>query len=222
MPSHVLLQNLFSHTGRMSDLSGRLREQLSLLRKESQCARARKHFYPLGDLEELLNEDAIRKCIAAIPSLNGNQRDIFRFSSLIQRTALRTFAILLLEGNEAHTLDFLFRREGDSRVPYSDEQGLYFLPKIVSRRFLERQWEFDPVILEKGNIHLEIRENTVLPFLEDVKIAKGGFGTLYRVVIHPPCNKLFYTSSEEVCCRPKAMKINQLTKTESSRCSQRA
>lgn len=196
----------------MSDLSGQLREQLSLLRKESQCARARKHFYAYSDLEELLNEDAIRECIAAIPALDGNQRDIFRFSSLIRRTALRTFAILLLDGNEAHVLDFLFRREGDSKVPYSDEQGLYFLPNMVSRRFLERQWEFDPVILEKGNIHLEIRENSVLPFLEDVKIAKGGFGTLYKVVIYPPCNKLIYTISEEVCCRPKAIKINQLTR----------
>lgn len=190
----------------MSDLSGQLREQLSLLRKESQCARARKHFYSHGDLEELLNEDAIRECIAGIPSLNGNQRDISRFSSLIRRTALRTFAILLLDGNEAHILDFLFRREGDSRVPYSDEQGLYFLPKIVSRRFLERQWEFDPVILEKGNIHLEIRENAVLPFLEDVKIVKGGFGTLYKVVIYSPCNKLIPTTSEEVRCRPKALR----------------
>ena len=189
----------------MTDLSGRLREQLSHLRKESHCARARKHFYPHADLEQLLNEDAIRECIAAIPSLNGNQRDIFRFSSLIRRTALRTFAILLLDGNEASIVDFLFRREGDGRVPYTDEQGLYFLPNIVSRRFLERQWEFDPVILERGKIHLEIREDTVLPFLEDVKIAKGGFGTLYKVVIYPPCNKLIDTTSEGVCCQPKVL-----------------
>lgn len=197
----------------MSDVSGRLQEQLSILRKDSQCARARKHFYPHADLADLLNEDAIHECISSIPSLNGNQRDIHRISSLTQQTALRTFAILLLDNNEARILDFLFRREGDSRVPYSDEQGLYFLPKQVARRFLERQWEFDPVILVKGNIHLEIGENAVLPFLEDVQIAKGGFGTLYKVILYPSCQRLILAATEEVCCQHKAPKINQLTES---------
>lgn len=190
----------------MSDVSGRLQEQLSILRKDSQCAKARKHFYPHADLADLLNEGAIHQCISAIPSLNGKQRDIHRITSLIQQTALRTFAILLLDNNEARILDFLFRREGDSRLPYSDEQGLYFLPNQVARRFLERQWEFDPVILLKGNIHLEIAENAVLPFLEDVQVAKGGFGTLYKVVLYPSYQRLISAATEEVCCQHRHLK----------------
>lgn len=184
----------------MSGDRDRLREKILRLQRDSQYARAKTHFYARSDLEEVLTEGAIRQCISSIPSLNKNARDLGRFSFLIKSKNLRTFAILLLDGNENYVLDFLFRREGDSRIPYRQD-GLYFLPKLVAHQFLQRQPTFDPVILEKGAIHLDIGEDGILPFLENVKTGKGGFGTIYMVKLYPSCQKLVSAETDMVCNR---------------------
>ncbi|CAG8977221.1 hypothetical protein HYALB_00007917 [Hymenoscyphus albidus] len=81
--------------------------------------------------------------MSSIPVLSGNERDLFRYATIVRETNVKTFAILLLNGHSTHILELLFRREADSRIPYT-EQGLYFLPLLVARTFVERQWEFHP------------------------------------------------------------------------------
>ncbi|KAF2812458.1 kinase-like protein [Mytilinidion resinicola] len=177
----------------------KLRDELSKLRKDARCARERKHFYPLSEITELLTFDQI---CASLRSNWKNERDVARFASLIHETNLKTFAILLLNRDDAHIVEFLFRRETDSKIPYSDD-GLYFLPPLVAREFLERQWEFHPVIFEKGDIHRKVREEEILPILEEEKAGEGGFGTVWRVKLHPRCQRLVPSGPETASERPK-------------------
>lgn len=176
-----------------------LREGLSRLQVESRGARARKSFYPPSHVKSFLTIDRIRAHIASsIPSLSGGPLDVSRFSSLIHDSSLLIYAILLLNGHEKHVSEFLYRRETDSRLPYTVE-GLYFLPEMVAREFVNRQWEVWPVCLKNGEIHREIGPHEVLPFLEDVEVAEGGFGKVYRVQLEPTCQNL--VACNEVCMR---------------------
>lgn len=173
-----------------------LREKLLELQRESRCSRERKSFYSPHDVRAFLTLDRIRECIALIPSLHGDPRDGHRFSSLIWETSLTIFAVLLLNGHEHHIVDFLYRRETDSRLTYTLD-GLYFLPPVVAREFVNRQWELRPVILKKGEIHHDLDPREVLPFLDDQEVGQGGFGTVFKVRLENTCQSL--VPQLEVC-----------------------
>lgn len=164
-----------------------LRERLLNLRKD--VAREKGYFYPYSEIENLLTLNEIHRSLSSIPTLCGNDRDLARFSSLVRETNLKIFATLLLNNDEAHILEFLYRRETDSKLPYI-ENGLYFLPSSVALAFIERQSQFDPVVLEKGVIHRTLRPKDVLPFLAEEEGNSGGFGKVWRVEIHPSCQRI--------------------------------
>lgn len=181
----------------MTEIRERLRLEISNARKDSACSRP---FYPPSEISRVLTADAIRACISTIPRLNENERDVHRFALLIHKTCIRIFAILLANRDEAYIAEFLFRRENDSKIPYT-ENGLYFIPSekiLVVRRFIDSQKEFDPVILRKGDIHRMVCDGEVLPFLYDSKIGRGAFGTVYKVVLHPTCQELISGREGEV------------------------
>jgi hypothetical protein len=172
-----------------------LREELQQLQKEAQCSRGPKSFYPPHDVRALLTLDRIGECLSKILSLSRDPRDIHRFSSLVWETSLTIFATLLLNGHEKHIMEFLYRREMDSRLPYTRE-SLYFIPKDVAFDFQNRQWELIPVILQPGEIHRELGPHEVLPFLSDQATGEGGFGTIFKVQLETTCQKL--VSGQEV------------------------
>lgn len=182
----------------MSDL----REGLSILRRDSQGAREHKSFYPPSHVKDFLSIDRIRAHIAtSIPSLSHGPHDVRRFSSLIHDSSLLIYAILLLSGHEKHVSEFLYRRETDSRLPYTVE-GLYFLPKGVALEFVNRQWEMSPICLKMGEIHREIGPREVLPFLEDVECDEGGFGKVYKVQLEPTCQNFVACNEVRTCQNP--------------------
>ncbi|CAG8950089.1 hypothetical protein HYFRA_00008323 [Hymenoscyphus fraxineus] len=172
-----------------------IQQQLSSLRKKSRCAGDDKFFYPLSEVEELLTTNQIKACMSSIPVLSGNDRDLFRYATIVRETNVKTFAILLLNGHSKHILEFLFRREADSRIPHTEE-GLDFLPPLIARAFVERQWQFHPVIFGKGDIHRELQKPEILPFLEEEIVGQGGFGKVWKVKLYSTCQKLVTESSE--------------------------
>jgi serine/threonine protein kinase len=113
--------------------------------------------------------------------------------------------ILLLNRDLAYIKDFLFRRETDSTIPYSEDR-LYFLPFHVARAFVERQWEFRPIIFEYGEIHRTVGDYEILPFLEEDKGCEGGFGIVWTVKIHASAQKLVISSLETVVIAQKELR----------------
>jgi hypothetical protein len=197
-----------------------LQEQLLPLRKE--VARGQGYFFPYLELEQLLTEDNIRGCLSRFPCLREKERDVFRFTSLIRETSLKVFAILAWNGDEAHILEFLYRRETDLKLPYNQE-GLYFLPTVAASSFLERQSQFDPVILEVGVIHRTLRSKDVLPFVYEAENAEGGFGKVWRVETYSSCQKLFPVAADSRKGRNLSLVCSMSNRqTEGGICSQRA
>jgi hypothetical protein len=176
-----------------------LREGLLSLQIESRGAREHKPFYSPSHVKELLTLDRIRAHVAtSIPSLSSSPHDLHLYSSLIHRSSTLIYAVLLLTGHEKYILEFLYRREADSRLFYTLD-GLYFLPDVVARDFFNRQCELRPVCLKKGEIHRELGPHDVLPFLDDVEIGEGGFAKVYKVRLEPTCQEL--VAEGEVCTR---------------------
>jgi hypothetical protein len=182
-----------------------LQEDLSSLRQDSRCKGRKFFFYPPHAVGKLLTSEAIRTSISSIPSLREGQLDLF--TSLIQENNPRTFAILLINGDQVQILEFLYRRLTDDRIPYAEE-SLYFLPKAKARQFVQRQWEFIPVILAKGEIHRKIQDDEILPFLDDECSGKGGFGTVYKVKLCPPCQSLVLEEVENVSLAHSSASFN--------------
>ncbi len=173
----------------------KVKEELYSLQQYTRCNGRTSFFYPPSAVKRLLTSEAIRASISSIPSLREDQLDLF--ASLIQEKNPITFAVLLINGYHHQILEFLFRRLTDERIPYIEE-NLQFLPKVDARQFIQRQWEFIPVIIAKGEIHRKIQNDEILPFLDDACSGKGGFGTVYKVKLHPHCQNLVPEDTEKV------------------------
>jgi serine/threonine protein kinase len=83
---------------------------------------------------------------------------------------------------------------------------LYFLPFHVARAFVERQWEFRPVIFEYGEIHRAVGDDEILPFLDEDIGGEGGFGIVWTVKIHASAQKLVSSSLETVVIARKELR----------------
>jgi hypothetical protein len=171
-----------------------LEEQLLDL-QQCACGNRRKYFYPPGDVKKLLTTPVIRESISSIPSLREDQLNLF--ASLIQEENLKTFAILLSDGHQYQILEFLFRRLNDDRIPYAEE-SLHFLSKVEARHFVQRQWEFIPVVLTRRAVHRKIQDEEILPFLKEEHVGEGGFGTVFKVKLYQPCQSLVPVDAEHV------------------------
>lgn len=154
-------------------------------------------FYRRSEVADILTIEDIRTCLSSFPTLRDKERDVHRFASIILQSCLRIFAILLYDRNESYILEFLFRRETDDRLPYGPD-SLYYLPEEVAEQFVMRQWEFDPVILERGTIHRELHPKAIIPFISEKKIGEGSFGTVWEAALDSHCQKLIPCSTGEV------------------------
>jgi hypothetical protein len=172
-----------------------LEEQLFALQQCARGNRRKSSFYPPRDVQKLFTFAVIRASISSIPSLREDQLDLF--ASLIEEDNLITLAILLSNSHQHQILEFLFRRLNDDRIPYAEE-SLQFLSKVEARRFVERQWEFIPVVLTTRPIHRQIQDEEILPFLEEERVGEGGFGTVFKVKLYQSCQSLISVDVEHV------------------------
>ncbi|KAG9498387.1 hypothetical protein J7337_009192 [Fusarium musae] len=81
-------------------------------------------------------------------------------------------AILISNRDEGYILEFIFRRDTDERIPYTDS-SLDYLPEIVRKNFIDKQWQFNPINLQRGQVHLEIQDDAVLPVLSEEEVGKA-------------------------------------------------
>src|SRR5271163_4718332 len=171
-------------------------EQLRGIRTQSSSLQSgSRYFVPSETLLEILTDDSIRGIISGIDKIREDERQLF--VTLVRERFPTVFAILLYNGHEGYLPDFLYRLEYDTRLPVS-KTNLYFLPADIGDKFVEHQWEFIPVVLEKGALHRELRFDDILPFLEDTRIGGGGFGEVFKAKLHPRCQLLVDTSDQQV------------------------
>lgn len=57
----------------------------------------------------------------------------------------------------------------------------------LNDKFFKKQWEFLAPIFTQRSVVLKLKDNHILPFLEDVKLdnAHGGYANAFRVSLDP-------------------------------------
>ncbi|KAF5699741.1 serine threonine kinase [Fusarium globosum] len=107
-------------------------------------------------------------------------------------SAFLIIAILISNKDEGYILEFIFRRDTDERIPYTDS-SLDYLPEVVRKNFVDKQWQFNPINLQHGQVHLKIQDDAVLPILSDEQVGAGGFGTVWKTGLDADCQALIQT-----------------------------
>jgi hypothetical protein len=105
--------------------------------------------------------------------------------------AIKIFAILVLIGEPKLIARFLnnygyFEEELDGRLPFDDPDLERLLGNSDSvNHFREKQWEFVAPVFSGGILPRTLREEVILPFIENEPIGRGGFGDVFKIKIHP-------------------------------------
>ena len=186
----------------MAGIANDLRQRLLKIRRTSTSS-AKRYFYSRVEVEGVLGPDAVRECLASIPRLAGKERDVHRFASIVRESSLLILAILLFDGNQAHIMDFLFRRDSDDRIPYSEDSLDYLKPEHIRSQFVQRQWEFHPVVLERHDIPRDIHPDAILPILSETRKGSGGFGTVWETRLYPTCQSIVPSAAGQVGLGPR-------------------
>lgn len=153
-------------------------------------------FWPEGSLRQIITENDIStelypRDAGRTPFLEDNE--LIQF---IQNNGTKLLAICLMcriRGSELEGVMYDFRKYGfsDQSLPVSQDvlfpyaQRLrWYAPDVND--FLQHQWKF---VLPKFSMSRclisGLPEGTILPFVEFRTVAKGTFGTVYQVRVHP-------------------------------------
>jgi hypothetical protein len=160
-----------------------LRNALYTVLRKSRSRVQSGSFYPAQALLDVLSRDLVYEAISTSPRVGIHERGLI--VSLVLERIPKIFSILLVDHNESYFLDFLHRQEYDRRLPFLSKQDLSFLNGSVAGKLLDRQWEFVPPLLVKNELHRELKDDDILPFLSDEYVNRGAFGDVYKVALCP-------------------------------------
>jgi hypothetical protein len=179
-----------------------LRAQIQGLR--CPVAKEAKSFVPHQDLYRLLTKSVIREALSKGASTRWYNLD--QVVDIIHSGGRRIFAILtVLNGQEQQILRFIehdhFQGSPlDHKLPFSRTALSAIVPDIAID-FYEKQWEFSAPVLARGIDHRLLDDFTALPFTENRKIDEGGFGEVFKIILHESHQDLSLISPTNASCR---------------------
>lgn len=97
---------------------------------------------------------------------------------VIRSDAQIVFAIFVRISKVSDVIACLEADTRDGSLPICDDTT----PPVPSE-FLTAQWEFLAPVFLRSRILKQIRDDAVLPFVQDEKISRGGFSTVYKIAI---------------------------------------
>jgi len=103
----------------------------------------------------------------------------------IVSVAPRVFAILVLAEGVHHIKDFVDKGLCDESLPMDEAAMPDFETTDCKLNFIQIQRKFPPVF-EKSK-HLELPDDTILPFLDQSYLDNGSFGMVYKVTVAEGC-----------------------------------
>lgn len=86
----------------------------------------------------------------------------------------------------------------DHKLPFSKEDLRKLLPAPVAKEFHEQQWEFIAPVFSRSTLPRYLEGDTILPFLQEEIVGQGGFGVIYKVVLHDNQQHFFDTPGRTV------------------------
>jgi hypothetical protein len=160
-----------------------------------------KKFVPESELYNIMSNDVVEAIVFdVIPSYYRHE-----VVGFIMKGACKVFGILVLINFAGHIKSFiksdeLQERHVDNLLPFPKPmlQGILQDEYIVSQ-FFEKQWEFSAPVFSGRIIPRALGRETILPYLEDTKLADGGNSAVYKIKIHQSHQPKGYDAEATVC-----------------------
>ena len=117
---------------------------------------------------------------------------------IIREDALKVFSILVDLNWPQKLSSFIESDVLDSSLPL-DEQSLKSLVPQAWASFKALQWDYLAYRFRKGQYQIKLRQELVLPFIDQEPLGSGGYSTVYKVTIHPAHQSLIPEAMRQVC-----------------------
>ena len=147
-----------------------------------------KKFIPEKAIRGALSRESVRDIIRASVPIPFNPEEIIDFAL---EDAPKIFGILVLISRTSFITQFIQNDQLrphhiDDSLPFSEEDLLQILrDSDVASQFYERQWEFCAPVFSGKIYPRSFHRSTILPFLQQSRLAKGRYGDVYKISIHP-------------------------------------
>ena len=159
-------------------------EVLHSLRVENTIAQ---HFIPDDELLKVMSKETVIEVLTNVVT-DYLLDEVINF--VISR-APKVFCILVLIKQVCQIQKFMqYDHYGinkvDHQLPFTRHQLQEILQKSsLETSFFEKQWEFTAPTFSGQIVPRVLNPWTVLPYTSDVEVAKGGYGNVYKISIHP-------------------------------------
>ena len=176
---------------------------LDTLRVELQNARRlaagsnAKQFVPEGYLREHLTLNDIASLLSdTLFDIPQHKQE--STAHIVYGEALKILSILVDLNWQQKLSLFIENDILDSSLPL-DEQPLRSLIPEAWNNFRALQWEYLAYRFRKGHYQFKLRQELILPYIEQVPLGKGGFSTVSKVLIHSAHQNLLPDTNRQVC-----------------------
>ena len=150
-----------------------------------------RYFVPHTTLKATLTRDVV------IEILRQNQFSNYRIPSVatsIVGEGIRTFAILILLGQDRLIGDFIDHAWLDSKLPMDKDRVCEVSPLVSSQFCEEIQWELCAHILSR-KMPRKLRWEAILPHIHEERIGEGAGGEIFKCSVATE-HQLFYPENE--------------------------
>lgn len=140
-------------------------------------------FVTEADLYSLLTRDTLENALTN-PAfhLEPHQREYV--AGEVIDGARKIFAIVVELRMEGKLKTCLEKCLTDSSLPILEEKRVMEIYSESVSHFQRLQWEYVPLKLRERS-HKDLESGYILPFVENTKLASGGFSTVFKTIIHP-------------------------------------
>ncbi|KAL2038546.1 hypothetical protein N7G274_008593 [Stereocaulon virgatum] len=158
-----------------------------------------RYFLPASYLSLIFTLNEVEKAVA---ELDCAAHDRLGLAKKIYDEGIRTFAILVKNGEEDSIIAFREHDVLDARLPLDEALATRILNQLGTAFAREYQWQFLPYKFRRHmrdhHVHISDRE-WILPFIGEYEVvASGGFGDVFKMQVFPSQQEFFLSEGSHV------------------------
>jgi hypothetical protein len=175
-----------------------LQRRINELRIENPNAQ---RFVPEDKLCDLLSRDTLVRVLGKLSPAYLSDEVV----DFVLKRAPKVFAVLVLINQVGQINKFIQNDQFgthrlDHQLPFTRSRlKEIFEDDYVGGLFHEKQWEFTAPTFSGEVTPRNLERWTVLPYLSEIHLTSGGFGSVYKVKIHPSYHPPTFQGTTEVC-----------------------
>ena len=178
--------------------------ELKLLQQDLHFLRVKNvddhHFVPEDQLNDLMSTGTVATLLSKISPAYR----VPEITDFVLQRATKIFSVLILISEVEQVTRFIEHDQFgthrvDHQLPFMEIRLTeIFEDRFVASKFYDNQWQFIAVTFSGQVTPRNLEKRTVLPFLSQSYISTGGFGSVWKVKIHPSYKPPDFASTAEV------------------------